>query len=701
MRSSLVALAVLFLSGCPTTPESTCGPSTCSGCCVEDGRCATGTGVQACGSAGATCQVCAGGTECLLGQCVAPPPPSDGGNSFDAGCLLTGCGSGQLCDSSSGTCTVRCPSGAHTECPQPGFCDPASKLCGCSPGTHLCGAACVPSTDVATCGSRCTACPVPSVGTATCDGLACGVVCPSGLKACGGTCATCPAQATATTCDGTSCVATSCGGGTRLCGGSCATCPAGAAQTGCSGTRCVATACPAGRHVCSGDCVDDSSTDSCGTSCTPCAEPASNGYATCSSGQCGITCSNGFTNCGTACSTCPSGAGVASTTCAGNTCVAATCSAGYRVCGGTCAACPEGASATSCTAGRCVATACQAPFRLCGESCCGLRTVKAEGLAMNSPVGAASAPDAGPVLAWDHTYYGGGLQVAGLGTDGGLGTRTLVGGTTAEGLELLVDGAGTQHLVFVNNVTNGDDSLRHAWRSGGAAWQTETALTGSGIFLEAAAGATASGDLRVVFSDNLASALRYVEKNGSTWTAPVDVPLGYTARGFAVAVDAQGRAHVLSPTSSGLQYASGNAAMLTAGPPVTTSSVSGSAPALAISAQGAVTVAWVQGGNLQVSTLQGTAWAAPTVIAPANDDVVALAFDPAGFMHLLFSGCSPTGQCGARYAAQSATGWAFQSLRTPQGFGISASHVAVTAWAPGVAAGVCSTLSDGAWAFVP
>lgn len=700
MRSACVALLLLACSACRSDPGSTCDPATCSGCCLDDGRCTTGTVAQACGSGGGACQACSAGTECLLGLCVAPPPPSDGG-SFDAGCLLTGCGSGQLCDSSSGTCTVRCPTGADNECPQPGFCNPTSKLCGCSPGTHLCGTACVPNTDLATCGNRCAPCPVPTVGSATCDGTSCGLSCPSTHRACGRTCAPCPAGATATTCDGEQCVATACQGGRRLCSGQCDVCPTDALQTGCSGARCVATACPGGAHECNGQCASNTSVDSCGSSCAPCPEPAANGSATCDGTQCSITCTNGLTNCGTACTTCPS-VGVATTGCAGNTCVATACAAGYRVCNGACAACPEGAATTSCTAGRCVATACQAPFRLCGESCCGLRTVKAEGLAMNGPVGAASAPDAGPVFAWDNTYYGNGLQVAGPGTDGGLGARTTVGGTTADGLELLVDGAGTEHLVFVLNVTNGDDSLRHAWRSGGAAWQTETALTSSGVLLEAAAGVTTSGDLRVVFSDNLASKLRYVEKNGSTWTAPVDVPLAYAARGFAVTVDAQGRAHVLSPTSTGLQYAFGNAATLAAGPSVTTASVFGVAPALALNGQGEVTAAWVQGGNLLVSTLQGSAWTAPSVIAQTSlEKRVALAFDPAGFMHLLFHGCPASGSCSVRYAAQAASGWAFQTLRTPQGLAISPTHLAITAWAPGVAAGVCATLSDGAWVFTP
>jgi hypothetical protein len=47
----------------------------------------------------------------------------------------------------------------------------------CSTARHLCGTSCVLDHDVATCGTRCTACPQPRNAVATCDGVECGFEC--------------------------------------------------------------------------------------------------------------------------------------------------------------------------------------------------------------------------------------------------------------------------------------------------------------------------------------------------------------------------------------------------------------------------------------------------------------------------------------------------------------------------------------------
>ena len=58
--------------------------------------------------------------------------------------------------------------------------------------------------------------------------------------------------------------------------------------------------CSAGQHDCGGTCVSDDSTDTCGTSCTPCSAPA-NSTATCDGTACGLACMAGHHDCGGAC----------------------------------------------------------------------------------------------------------------------------------------------------------------------------------------------------------------------------------------------------------------------------------------------------------------------------------------------------------------------------------------------------------------
>ena len=84
----------------------------------------------------------------------------------------------------------------------------AGLICDPSLGVHRCGNACVGNQNVNTCGPvSCTPCPVPLNGTATCNGIACGVSCSPGFVAQASACvpactATCDLGATAVTLPG-------------------------------------------------------------------------------------------------------------------------------------------------------------------------------------------------------------------------------------------------------------------------------------------------------------------------------------------------------------------------------------------------------------------------------------------------------------------------------------------------------------------
>jgi hypothetical protein len=81
------------------------------------------------------------------------------------------------------------------------------------------------------------------------------------------------------------------------CGGCGNKCERASATAACVDQKCVFT-CESGFHECSGACVYDGDTDHCGASCTEC--PASDTLhvdATCISGACGQTCSDGWYNC--------------------------------------------------------------------------------------------------------------------------------------------------------------------------------------------------------------------------------------------------------------------------------------------------------------------------------------------------------------------------------------------------------------------
>jgi hypothetical protein len=202
---------------------------------------------------------------------------------------------------------------------------PDAAPAGCNPGFHPCGAVCVDSRAPATCGNSCEPCPAPTGGSATCDGIKCGVTCPAGQKPCLTACIAadapcdniCPAGKN--NCNGLCVEATS----LAACGPGCMPCPTSPGGTSsCDGTTCTLT-CNAGFHRCAGACKADDDPAACGASCTPCPVPAG-ARATCTGGGCGFACVTGRP-CGNACI--PD-----AQTCNG------ACATGFRNCNGTCMA---------------------------------------------------------------------------------------------------------------------------------------------------------------------------------------------------------------------------------------------------------------------------------------------------------------------------------------------------------------------------
>ena len=105
MNKLVVALTLssaVLLAACPE-PTQPC--KDCLGCCDADGRCQQGISAQACGQAGAACQVCSATQSCVLSSCVATAT-GGGGGATGGGGGATG-GGGGTCDGClfNGTCT--------------------------------------------------------------------------------------------------------------------------------------------------------------------------------------------------------------------------------------------------------------------------------------------------------------------------------------------------------------------------------------------------------------------------------------------------------------------------------------------------------------------------------------------------------------------------------------------------------------------
>jgi hypothetical protein len=225
----------------------------------------------------------------------------------------------------------------------------------CRPGFHACGDSCVDNTSINSCGTSCSPCPSdPNSMGATCDGTTCGQMCNGGYHACGGKCVSsndanscnqsctpcnAPTGGTAT-CDGTQC------------GGQCND----AQHKLCPGLGCIPVgevcngSCPNGTHACNGVCDDNTSVNSCGSSCTPCTVPNNAVKALCNNGTCDVQCQDTYLKCNggsgpicvppTGCcvaADCPSpGQGTGSVACnSSNKCVVS-CNNGYTQCGTQC-----------------------------------------------------------------------------------------------------------------------------------------------------------------------------------------------------------------------------------------------------------------------------------------------------------------------------------------------------------------------------
>ena len=89
-------------------------------------------------------------------------------------------------------------------------------------------------------------------------------------------------------------------------------------------------ACATGYHACPAaggatTCADDTSAETCGTSCTPCPTP-SNSVASCNAGTCAYACESGYVTCGAGCCTCgntqtdPNNCGTCGHSCMGEAC---------------------------------------------------------------------------------------------------------------------------------------------------------------------------------------------------------------------------------------------------------------------------------------------------------------------------------------------------------------------------------------------
>ncbi len=145
---------------------STCTPQNCNGCCRDD-ACLMGTDANACGAAGASCQVCAGDQKCASATCKSPCGPNtcrgccDGdtcvpgtadGKCGTGGAACSACGMGLTCSTGQcidASCQATCTNGCCTAtgC-QAGT---ATKACGtggsacvdCGYGRACTAAACV------------------------------------------------------------------------------------------------------------------------------------------------------------------------------------------------------------------------------------------------------------------------------------------------------------------------------------------------------------------------------------------------------------------------------------------------------------------------------------------------------------------------------------------------------------------------------
>ncbi len=332
-RVATLLLTALLLSGCgdDTPPAGSCGPSSCSGCCLGD-VCDPGNPVAACGTAGQGCFACAAGESCVAGVCAKPSGCSPA--SCPSGCCYSGvCMPGDnasLCGQGGASCVV-CKDGercTNRSC-QATACTPATCASGCCDSKGNC----VSGTSEAACGSgglSCSSCPTGSI----CANHACQSAptcsCPGGCCDAAGTCQ--PGSAPS-----------ACGTG----GGACVAC--GSNQT------CVQGKCSCGPGACPGCCQNNQ----CKTGDQPTA--CGKGGAACTTCSGGDVCSGGSCSSGATCSaaSCKDGC------CQNNTCQT-NAQAACGIFGGSCQKC---GFTESCNAGVCNnSLLCNSYF--CGKGCC-------------------------------------------------------------------------------------------------------------------------------------------------------------------------------------------------------------------------------------------------------------------------------------------------------------------------------------------
>ncbi|MBI5478109.1 MAG: hypothetical protein HY906_04595, partial [Deltaproteobacteria bacterium] len=117
---------------------------------------------------------CTSAQVCRSSNCVANPCGTGYHDCPPAGCVTNNdpnhCGASCApCPADNGTAT----------------CDGVSCGLECDSGYHECGGLCVSNASVLSCGQSCTACADPTHGSPTCDGTRCGVTCDGGYKPCG------------------------------------------------------------------------------------------------------------------------------------------------------------------------------------------------------------------------------------------------------------------------------------------------------------------------------------------------------------------------------------------------------------------------------------------------------------------------------------------------------------------------------------
>lgn len=313
---------------CATAPNGVamCVDGSCTVECKEGfracgGQCLSNVSVEtSCGTACTSCATPAGGMarceggackfSCPIGQkvCINACVPENQACEGTCPAGTHACDGLCLSDLSAASCGDRC-----TACPLPA--NAVGALCQsggcdfdrCESGFHRCGDVCVRNDDVNKCGDACVKCATDPNGTPVCRDDVCGLKCKNGYHECDGKCVR--------------------NDDPNTCGSRCSPCntaPNGG-RAGCDGTRCLALcdgakpvlcqsansciaenvpcagACEDGRHPCGGLCVEDSPS-TCGDACVNCDGGEGVAQDICTEArQCEVVCENDYKKCGSVC----------------------------------------------------------------------------------------------------------------------------------------------------------------------------------------------------------------------------------------------------------------------------------------------------------------------------------------------------------------------------------------------------------------